>query len=329
MKSFGLGTYALTVGVAVALLAGCSGSQPPIGAPGAIPQTSAIATHAHRGTSWMLREATGETLLYASSDFGTVSVFGYPKGNLVGVLSGFDLADGECVDKAGNVFIADTGASDVVEYAHGGTNPINTLTDPGHEPFSCAIDAATGNLAVTNFDGGSVAIYSNGAGTPTIYSLPGVAVMFCGYDNDGNLFVDGRVTESHFALYELPHGSGTPTNINTNLNISPGPIQWDGKHLALGYGQNNNSVIYQISVSGSSATVVGSTSLNGPGKFDILNGGEWWIYGDRVLVPYRKHGLKFDYIGFWRYPQGGRAFKKIHVIDKEKFLVGVTVSPAN
>ena len=75
--------------------------------------------------------------------------------------------------------------------------------------------------------------------------------------------------------------------------------------------------------------MVGSTSLNGPGKFDILNGGEWWIYGDRVLVPYRKHGLKFDYIGFWRYPQGGRAFKKIHVIDKEKFLVGVTVSPAN
>jgi hypothetical protein len=35
MKSFSLGSYALSGGVAVALLAGCGGSQPPIGAPGA------------------------------------------------------------------------------------------------------------------------------------------------------------------------------------------------------------------------------------------------------------------------------------------------------
>jgi hypothetical protein len=34
MKSLGLSCYALTMGVAVALLAGCGGSQPPIGAPG-------------------------------------------------------------------------------------------------------------------------------------------------------------------------------------------------------------------------------------------------------------------------------------------------------
>jgi hypothetical protein len=35
-------------------LAGCGGSQPPIGAPGAMAQTSAIATHAERGKSWMV-----------------------------------------------------------------------------------------------------------------------------------------------------------------------------------------------------------------------------------------------------------------------------------
>jgi uncharacterized repeat protein (TIGR03803 family) len=40
MKSFSLGQYALSSGVAVAMLAGCGGSQPPIGAPGAVPQTS-------------------------------------------------------------------------------------------------------------------------------------------------------------------------------------------------------------------------------------------------------------------------------------------------
>ncbi|MGC1757916.1 MAG: hypothetical protein WA215_11375 [Candidatus Cybelea sp.] len=49
MKSFGLGSYALSAGVAVALLAGCGGSQLPIGAPGAMPQASAVTT---RGTRY-------------------------------------------------------------------------------------------------------------------------------------------------------------------------------------------------------------------------------------------------------------------------------------
>jgi hypothetical protein len=46
--------YALSSCIAVALLTGCGGSQPPIGAPGAMPQASAIAMHADRGKSWML-----------------------------------------------------------------------------------------------------------------------------------------------------------------------------------------------------------------------------------------------------------------------------------
>lgn len=44
---------ALTASIAAALLAGC-GSQPTI-APGAMPQSRAIATTADRGESWMLR----------------------------------------------------------------------------------------------------------------------------------------------------------------------------------------------------------------------------------------------------------------------------------
>jgi hypothetical protein len=42
------------LGLAATLLAGCGGSQPPIGAPGAMPQSRAIAAHAGRGGSWML-----------------------------------------------------------------------------------------------------------------------------------------------------------------------------------------------------------------------------------------------------------------------------------
>ncbi|MGA8474385.1 MAG: hypothetical protein WB681_04900, partial [Candidatus Cybelea sp.] len=75
---------------AAAMLAGCGGSQPPIGAPGAMPQTSAITTHAAQGTSWMLPGASSQDLLYISSnDRGSVYVYSYPQGSLVGTLTGF------------------------------------------------------------------------------------------------------------------------------------------------------------------------------------------------------------------------------------------------
>jgi hypothetical protein len=55
--------------------------QPPIGAPGAMPQGHAIATHAERGKSWMLPEAKTEDLLYASQKERTLYAFqGEPDG---------------------------------------------------------------------------------------------------------------------------------------------------------------------------------------------------------------------------------------------------------
>jgi hypothetical protein len=53
---------ALGIAVAAALLAGCGGSQPPIGAPGAMPQTSAIATHAEPGGLRVLPPDERDTL---------------------------------------------------------------------------------------------------------------------------------------------------------------------------------------------------------------------------------------------------------------------------
>jgi hypothetical protein len=71
---------ALSICVAAALLAGCGGSQPPIGAPGAMPLTSALATRADRGKSWMLPEAKSESSLYISDDLRSqVYVFSYPR----------------------------------------------------------------------------------------------------------------------------------------------------------------------------------------------------------------------------------------------------------
>jgi hypothetical protein len=39
---------------------------------------------------------------------------------LVGTLTGFTNPQGDCVDKSNNVWIVDTEASQLIEYAHGG-----------------------------------------------------------------------------------------------------------------------------------------------------------------------------------------------------------------
>src|ERR1700734_1697106 len=121
MKNITLGRRALSLGAAAALLAGCGGSQPPIGAPGAVPQRRAIATHAERGGSWMLPEAKGKDLLYVSSDSnGSVDVYSYPQLKRVGKLSRLNsAAAGECIDKMGDVFITtsnEQNSSTIYEY---------------------------------------------------------------------------------------------------------------------------------------------------------------------------------------------------------------------
>jgi hypothetical protein len=83
----------------------------------------------------MLAEAKSDDLLYIS-DVDTVTVYSYPKGKHVGTLKGFYRPLGECVDNAGNVFIAD-GRDSILEYAHGGKKLIQTLTLSGYGAQSC------------------------------------------------------------------------------------------------------------------------------------------------------------------------------------------------
>ena len=89
-------------------LAGCGGYQPPIGEPGTVPQSYAIATHAERGKSWMLPEAKAQDLLYVSRNSpGEISVYSYPKGKLMGNLTVAG-AFGLCTDAKGDIFAIST-----------------------------------------------------------------------------------------------------------------------------------------------------------------------------------------------------------------------------
>ena len=152
---------------------------------------------AHAG-AWMLAEAKREDLLYVATG-DNVYVLSYPGGKLVGSLgiTGNNL----CSDARGDVFIPTSGY-DVVEYAHGGNSPIETLAD-GDIPLGCAVDPTTGNLAVTNeaSGAGEVAIFPKAKEPSTWHRDPDIGTFgLCGYDDRGNLFVDGSGSGNFLAI---------------------------------------------------------------------------------------------------------------------------------
>src|ERR1700722_10564335 len=90
------------------------------------------------GGSWVSPEARSQTLLYVSGNSGSVYIFSFPKGKLVGTLTGFQEVAGVCADAAGNVWVANSSDFDLIEFAQEGAAPIATLLDSKTYPFSCS-----------------------------------------------------------------------------------------------------------------------------------------------------------------------------------------------
>ena len=323
MKVSTLLRSALSIIVPAALLAGCGGTQvTPTGTAGA----ARISRAAH-GKSWMLPEAKGEDLLYVSDYRGNIYVYSYPKVSQVGQLTVDANTEGLCVDKSGDVFVpAWTDESGVrgyiYEYAHGGTQPIETLTDGTSENISCSLDPTTGNLAVANFQ--EVEIFQNAQGTPTAYTVPNIEPEWVAYDDSGNLFADGG-SSSGQPLAELPNGGSSFETISLNKSINIDSLQWYKGYLAAasGNGKNLRTLdIYHISVSGGSGTIFGTTALEVTRKIGYDGNGQYLILGGRIFGAGEKHYS----LEVWRYPAGGNAVK---TIIRHFTPWGVVLSPAS
>lgn len=273
------------------------------------------------GRSWMLPEAKSETLLYVSDiDANRVDVYSYPKLKAVGQLSADMLSpDGLCTDAQGDVFVVmnTPNVNDVVEFAHGGTTPIQTLQDPGQIAISCSVDPVTGNLAVTNvenisYGAGSISIYPKATGYPTNYADSKMAApYFCAYDDKGNLYVDGLAggpSDGPFELAEIPKGKSTFTPVtlkDTTINF-PGDLLWDGKYLDVAdqeYAVNGSvltGAIYRTT--GAAGKVVSKDVL--ANSDDLL---QYFTVGSDVIGANYYGGL----VAFWQYPTGGKEIKTI------------------
>jgi len=300
--------------------AGCGGAPTlPLGA-GTFSPAARYDVHA-----WMAPQAKSGDLLYLSNvSTADVDVFTYPRLRLVGKLSGFGAPRSECVDRTGDVWIADVQGYDVIEYPHGGTKPITALSTPG-APQGCSVNPKSGDLAVTGGVGGVIlAVYHRTKHhiwlDPKEYTDSSIRrVAFCGYDAQGNLFIDGLDKKGGtFRLAELPNHATALVDLSVKQRIAaPGQVQWDGSALAIGDTGVTPSVIYQFSVTGSTATRIGSTSLD-----QTKSVRQFWIDGSRVIGP------DFDAdVGVWNYPAGGSPVSRIGAVRGYGSAVSLASGP--
>jgi hypothetical protein len=297
MRFLGVDGRAVCLAAAFLLMAGCVGSQRI--QPGAMPQSARTQYGPHK------KSGSSGALIYATGGCGGTCVLSYPQGQVVGALD----ASGSsvCADTGGNVFIPDD--NQVFEYAHGGTSPIATLSFSGDNPQGCAVDPTTGNLAVIiqGNSNGNVAVFAGGQGQATLYGA-NVSPTYCSYDDSGNLLVNGFDNGQTVGLSELPAGGSVFSRLSIPQRVGyPGQIQWDGNYLTWFSSDAGPRMVSRLAISGSQATIVGTTDLQGIKRF----ANQSWIYGDHMIIPYSNRGRSSKTIGIWRYPKGGKATKGI------------------
>jgi len=96
---------------------------------------------------------------------------------LVATLNGVINPQGMFVTPNGWLYVANTGANNILVFKKGGLNPIETLQDPNQYPVDVTVDSNGTVYASNIFDvfgnPGSVTVWRNGSTTPTAhYKIP-------------------------------------------------------------------------------------------------------------------------------------------------------------
>ncbi|HEX3368543.1 MAG TPA: hypothetical protein VHS56_03125 [Candidatus Cybelea sp.] len=316
------------IGTMIVALAGCAVTRQAVLNSSALPAAGAAGARGAHARTWMRQDAKASDLVYTSDFEGNVYVYTFPALKLAGELTGLSLDIlGLCSDAKGHVFIPQglSAGGEVLEFEHGGTTPIATIPD-SYRPQECAVDPTTGDLAVTNVEGSyaaDVAVYANLKKAPAIYRDPNIGYFWSvGYDNAGNLFADGQNSDQIRRFAGLPKGAAAFTDISVDAPLRLAfAVQWDGQYVTVARmpARQGTARIERLQVTGSSATVVGTTRLSSSTeRFD----GQTAIVGNLVVQPYSR---RLDRLGIWPYP-GGKAMTASVDIGTE--INGVAVSAA-
>lgn len=240
---------------------------------------------------------------YVSSFYSSELVqFDYPTGDTPIREIFADEPQGEC----GNVlygvakrdfWVVESGADEIEEFAVGGAGPIKTLIVPIGEGAGCAMDPSTGNLTVTILGAGYVVIFTDHAGTGTTVADGLDSSYFDGYDNKGDLFVDGITESETYGVVEMASGSSIfkPVTL-TNAIEFPGAVQYDGKYITIT--DQEAHAIYGYTCSGARCTLKRTVSLSA--SSDCV---QTWIGKGDIFCPDAGN----EAVEVYKYPAGGSA----------------------
>lgn len=272
--------------------------------------------------SWMAPAAQKiKRLLYVSDIVTTdVFVYNYDSGAMVGELTGFGSPIGQCVDAHGDIWIADYYGVTINEYAHGGTTPLKRL-HTARETLGCSVDPITGDLAASTT---AVIVWKHARGKAVAYLNSSCSSVWPpGYDDKGNLYVEGESRQGVLSICELPHGSKTLRVVSSNVPIVyPAGVTWDGKYLVLAdqtYEGGKYSGLYRaIEDSSGNLTEVSGTELSTPycDADDVISP---FIVGTKNTPLNHKEGTTVigpslacrNQFYFWAYPAGGSPVKTL------------------
>ncbi len=275
----------------------------------------------------MRSSSSGAPLLYVMNGRNLL-VFSFPDGTLIARQNDIGSMRGACSDKDGNVFtVLLNGATDkILEFAHGGTTPIATLTVPGRADGGCAVDPTTNDLAVTfnSSSSSSVAVFTGESGTPQIYSTDSFGAFgYCAFDTKSNLFIaNNGPLGPGFPLVELRGGSHTFAGIAVNQNVKlGGNLQWHDRYLVAGQNDAYGHALYHIKISARRGRVIGTTALN------KSTWGETWI-ADGIVAAATQYWYGGG-VSLFDFPFGTlRKRLRRNDFQHRAFVFGLTVSVA-
>lgn len=222
-------TLLFAPGAALAVVIGaCSSAGAPTGpsagsASAPAPDTSPAvsAPRAPKQSGWISPAAKSGRVVYVADD-SQILIFPQgphnppPSGQIT---DGVESAYGLCVDRYGNLYVANQYSDSVTVYPPGSTQPSQTYSQGLARPLYPAVDSGQ-NLWVSNADNGTVVEYKHGTTTiKQTIQTPGVEADGLDFDVQGNLYVAYRTSSRGTGSIEEvnPHtGAGTVLGMTLN-----------------------------------------------------------------------------------------------------------------
>jgi hypothetical protein len=314
-------TCALGFTASAALMAGCSSGSSSFGTPSGVtpsgfhsPRTISIngrlitaahpklrmRSHVAPVTPDRHHELNG-LYQYVSNFYNSDLVeFDYPKGDPLSREIFSDEPQGECGDALYGVakrdfWVVASGADEIEEFAYGGIGPIKTLSETAGEPAGCAMDPSSGDLAVTLLGTGDIVIFAGASGTGATVPDGLASSYFDGYDNNGDLFVDGITASDTYGVVEMASGSSSfkPVTLSGTIEF-PGALQYDGRYITIN--DQEAHAIYGYTCSAMSCTLERTVKLSG--SSDCV---QTWIGKGDVFCPDADN----EAFEVYKYPAGG------------------------